>query len=125
MDAAELFLGGFLGAAIGAGIAAIGTSHDSTSWGVVLAAIAGIIAVFTAFGIRGQLRRPSVNPLRLLGVGLVALGGAVVAWLPFNAWADATIADKMTADLIASLVALVAAGLAWRLGRVTRRPVEG
>ncbi|UCG40558.1 MAG: hypothetical protein JSV07_08935 [Acidimicrobiia bacterium] len=121
MDAAELFLGGFLGGAVGAGIAAIGTSHDSTSWGVVLAAIAGIVAVFTAFGIRGQLNRPSVNPIRLLGVGLVALGGAAVAWLPFDAWADASIADKTTADLIASGVAAIAAVLAWRLGRVTAR----
>ena len=121
MDAAELFLGGFLGGAVGAGIAAIGTSHDSTSWGVVLAAIAGIVAVFTAFGIRGQLNRPSVNPIRLLGVGLVALGGAAVAWLPFDAWADASIVDKTTADLIASGVAAIAAVLAWRLGRVTAR----
>ena len=111
----------FLGGAVGAGIAAIGTSHDSTSWGVVLAAIAGIVAVFTAFGIRGQLNRPSVNPIRLLGVGLVALGGAAVAWLPFDAWADASIADKTTADLIASGVAAIAAVLAWRLGRVTAR----
>ena len=58
-------------------------------------------------------------------LGLVALGGAAVAWLPFNAWADSTIASKATADLTAAAVALIAAGLAWRLGRVTRRPVEG
>ncbi len=121
MDAAEWFLGGFLGGSTGAGIAAIGTSHDSTSWGVVLAAIAGLIAVFTSFGIRGHLNRPSVAPLRLLGVGLVAVGGAAVAWVPFDNWAAATIVDKATADAIAVAVGVVAAGLAWRLGKATAR----
>lgn len=121
MDVAEWFLGGFLGGAVGAGIAAIGTSHDSTSWGVVLVAIAGLVAVFTAFGIRGHLGRPSVRPLRLLGVGLVTVGGAALAWIPFERWAAAAIAEKAASDALAVGVGVVTAALAWWVGRTTAR----
>ena len=80
-----------------------------------------LLAVFSSFGIRGHLNRPSVAPLRLLGVGLVAVGGAAAAWVPFDNWAAATIVDKATADAIAVAVGVVAAGLAWRLGKTTAR----
>lgn len=118
-DVAEVFLGGFLGAAVGSGIAAVGSSHDSASWGVTLAAIAGIVTVFSGFGVRGQLRRPPINPLRLLVVGTLAIAAALGAFQPFRLWADAVIVDKTSADLLAAAIGLVGVALAWKL-----RPTE-
>ncbi len=114
-DVAEVFLGGFLGGAVGAGIVAIGSSHDSTSWGITLAAIAGIVTVFSGFGVRGQLRRPSISPIRLLTVGSVAVVAALVAFQPFSLWADGVIAGKHTADALAASTGAVGMLLAWRL----------
>lgn len=116
-DAAELFLGGFLGGAVGAGIASVGSSNDSSTWGVTLAAISGIVTVFAGFGVRGQLGRPSINPLRLLTVGSVAVLSALVAFQPFRWWADGLAAAKGVVDLMALGIALVGAGLALLAGR--------
>ena len=84
-----------------------------------MAAIAGVVTVFSGFGVRGQLRRPSISPLRLLVVGAVAIAAALGAFQPFRLWADGVIAAKTSADLLASAIALVGVVLAWKL-----RPAE-
>jgi drug/metabolite transporter (DMT)-like permease len=120
-DVAEVFLGGFLGGAVGAGIVSIGSSHDSTSWGITLAAIAGIVTVFSGFGVRGQLRRPSINPIRLLTVGSVAVVAAFVAFQPFRLWSEGVIAGKHTADLLAVSTAALGTAVAWWLASSVER----
>ncbi len=120
-DVAEILLGGFLGGAVGAGVIAVGSSHASTSWGITLAAIAGIVTTFSGFGVRGQLQRPPIRPLHLLVIGTLAALAAVVAFQPFRLWADGTIADKRSADAFAAVVAVAAVVAAWRLRRVIAR----
>ncbi len=114
-DVAELFLGAFLGGAVGAGIAAVGSSADSATWGVTLAAIAGIVTVFSGFGVRSQLGRPPVGLLRLLAVGVVAVVAAVAAFVPYRLWSEAAFAGKGTADALALAIGLVGIALGWKL----------